>query len=270
MISPAGFVFDPTEDEFARPPACEALSDPDGDGVFAEIDPALIDHLEFYLLNYFKPGQYAVSERARRGLRLMENIGCTSCHVKDLRIENDRRVADVETLYDPERGIFNDLYAEVYPLFGVTEDGDAYPQLLPLGQPYVIENIFTDLKRHNLGPGFHERDFDGSRIEMHVTEPLWGVGNSAPYGHDGRSVNLDAVIRRHSGEAARVTQAYERLSENDRDVIIDFLESLVLFPPDDTASNLNPGNPGGDLQLPADHGNINLGLLFQVPAEGGE
>ena len=26
-----------------------------------EIDPALVDYVEFYLLNYFKPGQYRVS-----------------------------------------------------------------------------------------------------------------------------------------------------------------------------------------------------------------
>ena len=91
-------------------------------------------HLEFYLLNYFKPGQYLQTERTRQGLRLMERIGCTSCHVKDLVLENDRRVADVETSYDSERGIFNDLFAEASTRFGVMEDGDAYPQLLPLGE----------------------------------------------------------------------------------------------------------------------------------------
>jgi hypothetical protein len=53
-------------------------------------------------------------------------------------------------------------------------------------------------------------------------------------------------------------------------MILDFLETLVLFPPDDTASNLNPGDPAGDPQVPANHGNINLGVLFQIMTEGGE
>lgn len=271
VTSPAGFAFDPALDTFERPPACSAAEDADGDGVAGEVDPALVDHLEFYLLNYFKPGQYRASARARQGLQLMEKIGCTSCHVRDLELRQDRRVADVETIYDPQRGVFNDLFAEVYPLFGPLEDEDPYPQLLPIGGKFVVENVFTDLKRHDLGPEFAERDFDGSRITSHVTEPLWGVGTSAPYGHDGRSVNLDSVIRRHGGEAARVTRAYLSLSDDEQSKIGDFLQTLVLFPPDDTASSLNPGVPGSDdPQDPDNHGNINLGLLFQIEYEGAE
>jgi hypothetical protein len=131
--------------------------------------------------------------------------------------------------------------------------------------------VFTDLKRHDLGPAFHERDFDGTRITKHVTEPLWGVGTTAPYGHDGRSVTLDAVIRRHGGEAAAVTSRYVALGADEQEKIIDFLQTLVLFPPDDTASNLNPGVPSSDdPQNPKNHGSINLGALFQIEYEGAE
>src|SRR5690606_30615448 len=157
------------------------------------------------------------------------------------------------------------------PLFVPLDDGDPYPQLVPVGGSFLVENVFTDLKRHDLGPEFHERDYDGSRITSHVTEPLWGVGTTAPYGHDGRSVNLDAVIRRHGGEAEAVRQRYVGLGEDEQAKIIEFLQTLVLFPPDDTASSLNPGVPGSaDPQLPENHGNINLGLLFQIDTEGAE
>ena len=272
MTSPSGFVYDPAVDDFERPPACSAAEDSDGDGVTNEIDPALVDHLEFYLLNYFKPGQYRVTARAQQGLALMEQIGCTSCHVKSLTVESDRRVADVETVYDPVNGIFNQLFATASTRFGdPIDDGDPFPQLPPSLASFVVDNLFSDLKRHDLGPAFHERDFDGGRITEHVTEPLWGVATSAPYGHDGRSVNLDAVIRRHGGEAASASQSYASLSEGDQLKILEFLGTLVLFPPDDTASNLNPGVPGSsDPQDPANHGNINLGVLFQIPGEGGE
>ena len=201
----------------------------------------------------------------------MHSIGCTGCHVQNLTIERDRRVADVETRYDPERGIFNGLFAEVRTRFQVAHDGNDYPLVLPEEQRFVVRNIFTDLKRHDLGPNFHERDYDGNRITEHVTEPLWGVGSTAPYGHDGRSVNLDAVIRRHGGEAEAVTAAYRRLDAESRGMILEFLQTLVLFPPDDTASNLNPGNPlSDDPQDPANHGSINLGALFQITIEGAE
>ena len=50
-----------------------------------------------------------------------------------------------------------------------------------------------------------------------------------------------------------------------------FLQTLVLFPPDDTASNLNPGNPATtNPQDPSQHGSIALSALFQIPSEGGE
>jgi hypothetical protein len=269
--SPGGFKYDPAVDKFERPPVCSNAEDGDGDGVAGEVDPALVDYLEFYLLNYFKPGQYRMTTRAAEGARLMEQIGCTSCHVRNLEVRKDRRVADVETTYDAENGVFNELFATAYPQFTQVADKDAYPQLVPVGGAFVVENVFTDLKRHDLGPAFHERDFDGKRITSHVTEPLWGVGTTAPYGHDGRSVNLDAVIRRHGGEAERVTRAYVALGPDRQGKITDFLQTLVLFPPDDTASNLNPGVPDSDdPQSPSNHGSINLGLLFQLDYEGAE
>jgi hypothetical protein len=271
--SPSGFVFDPSEDTFERPPVCDTFTDGDGDGVVNEIDPALLDHLEFYLLNYFKPGRGRTDGFTDSGLQAMEQIGCTSCHVQDLTIDSDRRVADVETVHDPVNGIFNEIFATASTRFVVVDDGQEFPKLLPEGQPFVVENFFSDLKRHDLGPKFHERDFDGNTVTHFVTEPLWGVGTTTPYGHDGRSMNLDAVIRRHGGEAQASRDAYvNSLSETDRLAIQAFLNTLILFPPDDTASNLNPGDPNDEagIQDPAVHGSINLGALFQIPSEGPE
>ena len=270
-VSPAGFVYEPDLDTFGRPPACDVNDDPDGDNVANEIDTALVDHMEFYLLNYFKPGQYSVSSNARRGRKLMDDVGCTSCHTADLTIEKDRRIADVETTYNPNKGIFNQLFATATPLTTDVADGDTYPLAKPNEAPFVVKNIFSDLKRHDLGPKFHERDWDGTVVTKFVTEPLWGVGTTAPYGHDGRSINLDSVIRRHGGEAQSSTDNYAALSAPNRMAILEFLQTLVLFPPDDTASNLNPGNPGTtDPQNPAEHGSINLGELFRINSEGAE
>jgi len=182
-------------------------------------------------------------------------------------------VADVETRYDAEKGgVFNQLYATAAGRFEVQEDGDAYPLLLPSYESFEVKDIFTDLKRHDLGPLFHERDYDGNLQTMFVTEPLWGAGTTAPYGHDGRSINLDQVIRRHGGEAQQSRDAYvDNLTEMQRRQLRAFLQSLVLFPPDDTASNLNPGNPAtNNPQSPAEHGNIKLPVLFQIPEMGSE
>ncbi|MBX2885077.1 MAG: hypothetical protein KTR32_34285 [Granulosicoccus sp.] len=246
MQSPTGYVFDASQDFVTRPPVCDAWVDNDGDGIVSEFDPALVDHLEFYLFNYFKPATMRESTPYWLGLRHMTRIGCTDCHKKDHTIHADRRVADVETRYDEKRGIFNQLFATAIPQFEVVNDGDAYPLLLPKKSSFEVENIFTDFKRHDLGPKFWERDYDGSIKKYFMTEPLWGVGTTAPYGHDGRSISLDQVIRRHGGEAQEARDRYVNLSSRKRRRILEFLNSLVLFPPDDTASNLNPGDPYAD------------------------
>jgi hypothetical protein len=271
VVSPSGFVYDPSRDAFERPPVCVTSRDGDRDGVVNELDTALIDHMEFYLLNYFKAGTGASNGRTRRGLQLMHSARCTSCHVQDLQVDRDRRVADVETVHDPVRGIFNRLFATASTRFEIVPDGDRFPQLLPLGEPFLVRNIFTDFKRHDLGPAFHEREYDGTLVKKFMTEPLWGVATTAPYGHDGRSINLEEVILRHGGEAQSSRNAFAALSLDDRRMVLEFLGTLLLFPPDDTASNLNPGVPGTtNPQDPAQHGSINLGALFQVPAEGAE
>jgi len=271
MVSPAGMEFDPVLDFFERPPVCDITDDADNDGVLNEIDPAIVDHVEFYLLNYFKPGSGKTNRRTNRGLRTMREIGCTGCHVQNIEIETDRRVADVETEYNKQQGIINRLFATASTLFDIVDDGEEYPKLVPQGNYFIVENVFSDFKRHDLGPAFHERQYDGTMITEFVTEPLWGVGSTAPYGHDGRSINLEEVVLRHGGEAQRSKGRFSRLSGDRKREVLEYLQTLILFPPDDTASNLNEGNPGtNNPQDPAEHGSINLGKLFQIDEEGAE
>jgi hypothetical protein len=269
--SPSGFVYDPGLDNFDRPPICDGMTDRDGDGVVEEIDPALVDYVEFYLLNYFKPAVGKQTARTRGGRDLMTQIGCTKCHKQKLTIEHDRRIADVETRFDKNNGIFNHLFATVTTLFSVVEDGYSYPMLLPKGNSFRVNNIFTDYKRHDLGPFFHEREYDGTLVKEFMTKPLWGVGSTAPYGHDGRSINLHEVILRHGGEAQASRNKYSQLIPDKQRQILEFLQTLLLFPPDDTASDLNAGNPSTqNPQDPLEHGSINLGALFQINSEGQE
>jgi cytochrome c peroxidase len=270
-VSPTGMVFDPALDQVKRPPTCDPTEDADHDGVADELDPALLDYTEMYLLNYFKPGTGRTTARTDEGLALMRAIGCTGCHVQNFRIAHDRRVADLDTKYDPDRGIFNRLYATAVPLFDTVADGNAYPKRVPHRGTFLVENLFTDFKRHDLGPAFHERNYDGTIHTAFMTAPLWGVGTKSPFGHDGRSVTLEDVILRHGGEAEAAKQTFVALAEDNQRKVLEFLGTLVLFPPDDTASSLNPGHPGvTDPQAPADHGSIALSALFQIASEGGE
>ncbi len=265
-VTAGGMVLDGSKDFVKAPPTDNPSDDVDSDGVVNEVPASLVDHMEFYLLNYFKPATYEQTQAAERGRESFQTIGCAQCHIPNLRINRDRRVADVETVYDQERGNFNTLFATANPLFIAVEDTSGFPAFKkPKLQPFLVQNIFTDFKRHDLGANFYERDYDGTMRTKFMTTPLWGVGSTSPYGHDGRSITLKEVILRHGGEAQSARDAFAALQPNGQRRIIEFLDSLVLFPPDDTASTLDPGNrltPG----FPQfGHGSIKLPVLFNNP-----
>jgi hypothetical protein len=275
-VTPAGMVLDPTTDAFVGPPPIAENVDGDHDGHVNEFPASLVDHMEFYFLNYFTAGTYQPGKKdddngdsgkngdhGTNGLAQFKGIGCAGCHVQNLQIDHDRRVGNVTTVYDPVHGGFNNLFATVQGLFSEAASGLRTPNL----KPFLVENIFTDFKRHDLGPAFHENLFDGGTNTMFLTTALWGVGTTAPYGHDGRSINLNEVILRHGGEAQVSRDRYARLSGEDKSSILDMLNSLILFPPDDTASNLKPENPATVGYPQKGHGSIALSVLFRNPAD---
>ena len=268
MVTPSGMVLDGALDQIDAPPTADPAADPDGDGVVNEVPAALVDYLEFYLLNYFKPGLYEQTEDTQRGRKMFDRIGCAACHIPDLQIDHDRRVADVETVYDPAKAIFNNLFATATPLFNSVDDHSGFPALKqPRLQPFLVKNIFTDFKRHDLGPNFYERNYDGSIQKEMLTTPLWGVGNTGPYGHDGRSINLTEAILRHGGEAQTARDAFAKMPAEKRAAILDFLNMLIVFPPDDTASSLDPGNRNAVGFPQSGHGSIKLTVLFNNPGD---
>jgi hypothetical protein len=271
--------------------------DGDGDGVTNELPVSIVDFMEFYLLHYFKPATGKPSQEATLGRILFTQVGCASCHVPNLTIDRDRRVADVETRYDPARGNpLNNLFAtatlSVIPDPAVPEVmGGAPGGLLPAGGSFVVRNFFADFKRHDLGANFNERNYQNfvaqvsgfgpgpgaplpvepppippfNFVVQHITEPLWGVGDTAPYGHDGRTGNLEDIILRHGGEALTARQAFVALPPFAQTWLVTFLRSLVLFGPDDTSSNLLAANPAAPGYPQIGHGAISLAQIFRTP-----
>lgn len=262
VVTPSGMVLDGSTDKISPPPA------PDMETGKYEVDPAVVDHLEFYLLNYFKPAVLNQDATTERGRKVFEKIGCASCHLPHLLINHDRRVADVETVRDPVNGIFNTLFATAATQFKTVDDGSGFPPLkLPELNPFLVKNIFTDFKRHDLGINFYERNYDSTLQTQFLTRPLWGVGSTGPYGHDGRSNTLDDVILRHGGESKASRDAYAALPTPQSDALLKFLNTLVLFPPDDTASNLDPGDRNAQNFPQFGHGSIKLTVLFNDPTD---
>jgi hypothetical protein len=142
VTTPSGMVLDGSTDTLEAPPTGAT-----------QIPVSLVDFLEFYLMSYFKPATYEQTSQTTQGLAIIKQIGCTMCHIQNLQLDRDRRVADVETVYDPITGILNRLFATATPSYVEVDDGTENPPLKqPALKPFLVENIFTDFKRHDLGP----------------------------------------------------------------------------------------------------------------------
>lgn len=227
-----------------------SLDDPDRDGVPEEFTEGDMDLIEFYQLNHPVPAETARSALRQRGRKLMTETGCTHCHVPDWKLEaGNQSDADYTRRYLGDRRFFNLAVApneKTGRLEGKLEwltrtaagsvpasTGNGKLNAEPSRNTFTITGVYSDFLHHDLGPEFHQVQFDGSVIKAFRTAPLWGASSTAPYGHDGGSLDLDAVIRRHGGEAAAESQAYADLPGADRLALLEFLRGLVLYSVDD-------------------------------------
>ena len=77
------------------------------------------------------------------------------------------------------------------------------------------------------------------------------------------------MILRHGGEAQASRDAFAALPGHEAGARSSrSSNSLVLFPPDDTASNLDPGAPWVTGFPQFGHGSIKLTVLFNDPLDG--
>ncbi len=138
------------------------------------------------------------------GYMVFESIGCSTCH--------SPKLGDVQ-------GIFSDLL--LHDMGEASSDSATYygSPAPPRDDPRGVADAKKPAPRSGLADATEWR-----------TPPLWGVGDSAPYFHDGRSDTLDAAIRRHDGEAAKTATRYSKLASTDRRAVLTFLSSLKVSP----------------------------------------
>lgn len=260
-----------------QPSTLEALArmQPDTPGTMGEGE---IDLVEWYLLNHPAPALGPQDDETRRGRALLGSLGCTTCHLPDWQIRardaasglpGDRRFFNLEVAYDPGS---RRLEGKLQPLTRTVSTSGGTTVLEPKGGAFLVKDVFTDLRHHDLGERFYENYHYQGRffvLKRYRTSPLWGAGSSAPYGHDGKSLTLDDVIRRHGGEAEASTAAYLAAPEADRQALLAFLRSLVLYQPDVLPTDLDgDGVVRGRYQVAAREvgpERFQPELLFRVP-----
>jgi hypothetical protein len=222
-----------------------SLDDPDRDGYCEEISEGDLDVAEWYLLNHPAPGRGRITSDAIVGEKLFNIVGCASCHVADwhlhahnpsakdytARFDGDRRFFDLQAAFND-----NTMRMEGKLVSLGTKVGN---RTIPRRDAATVRGIYSDFKYHDVGEEFYQMQFDGSIIKQWRTAPLWGVGTTAPYGHDGASLDLDCVIRRHGGEALYSKKSYLKLKDVEQKQLLCFLNSLVLYQTDTLPCDIN-------------------------------
>ncbi len=96
-------------------------------------------------------------------------------------------------------------------------------------------HLYSDLALHQMGPNLDDGISQGqAKPNEFRTAPLWGLGQRLFFLHDGRTNDLKAAIQEHRGgkgpklesEANEVVKQFEKLSERNKQDLLNFLRSL--------------------------------------------
>ncbi len=213
--------------------AMTGLADFDGDGHAGEFGPGLVSAMVAYQASLEPPHTQTFDNpdwqaAAERGATHFDDIGCTACHKTSLPLESLRFTdpGPYDTAGTLSSGDVSD--PAVYDLalldWAETLERDA--------RGNVLVPLFGDLKRHVIAdderPHFANELLSQSFVarDTFMTAELWGIADTAPYGHRADLSTLDAAIRAHGGEGASAGAAYEALPEKARNDLVTYLMTL--------------------------------------------
>lgn len=200
-------------------------ADDDGDGVERELTVGDVTAGAIFQASLFIPSEVRsrdanVRAAVAKGRQLFSEIGCADCHTPTM------------VLNDPTYSVSAPGSDRPYS-FDLTRDG-FYPRIRRLASGGAAVNLYSDLKRHDMGAELVEavEEVERASHQHYLTMPLWGVGNTGPWMHDGRATSLTDAVMWHGGESAASRANFQSLSQNDQDNVIEFLQSLQVVAKD--------------------------------------
>jgi len=208
-------------------------ADFDGDGKTNEVSPGVVSAMVAFQAALPPPTPVAFTNpdwetHAKAGGGLFDKVGCSACHTESLplhslKFEDPGPYDSAGTLSakDVAKPAVYDLslldWAKTLPR---NADGD------------VLVPVFSDLKRHQIADSGADHFANEVQSQAFVardtfmTPGLWGVADTAPYGHRGDLSTLHEVILAHGGEGRPSRDAYAALPQEQQDDIIAFLMTL--------------------------------------------
>jgi CxxC motif-containing protein (DUF1111 family) len=160
-----------------------------------EVSTQTINDVVFYLQTLKAPIQRNQSKASViEGKEVFIQIGCERCHRQTLKTGNSSITALANKEFHP----------------------------------------YTDMLLHDMGTGLDDGYTEGAaKTYEWRTPPLWGLGlspnsqgGSYYLMHDGRATSIEQAILMHGGEASVSQEEYVQLSQEDKALLIEFLESL--------------------------------------------
>jgi CxxC motif-containing protein (DUF1111 family) len=197
---------------------CNATSEPnDTPGPDGLSD---IDHFARFIRATKAPArdsQLASSAVAKKGSGLFNKIGCATCHVETLTTAPAGTKINGGTFTIPDA-----LGSMTFHPYGdfLMHDVGTGDGILQATREHYGNKVFQMMSGY-----LSKQDFESSRNKIR-TAPLWGVRLRPRLMHDGESITLRDAVLRHRGEAAHVSQRFEKLKREDQEAMVEFLKSL--------------------------------------------
>lgn len=171
----------------------DRVPDPEDDGV---------DVVAFanFMRSTKAPSRGRVTGEVVAGEELFNQVGCNSCHVATLRTARP----------------------------GTRINGDAFTVPAALGNK--LFHPYSDFLLHDIGTGdgiplLPGPEYAGTARQIR-TAPLWALRTRNRLMHDGLSFSKQEAIARHVGQAAQVRDRYDALADEQRRLVLLFLDSL--------------------------------------------
>ncbi len=220
-------------------------TDPDGDGFSDELSRADITAVSVWQAALPVPGRVIprhpqIEAAIHNGEVQFQSAGCASCHIPSLPLDSRGWIYSEPNPFNPA----GNLQPGDAATLSINLNSRTFPgPRLRARNGVVHVPVFTDFKLHDVtcGPG----DPNIEQLNMHfppsdpaffagnsrfLTKKLWGAANEPPYYHHGKYTTLRQAVLAHCGDAESARQAFESMSDYDRDSIIEFMKSLQVLP----------------------------------------
>jgi CxxC motif-containing protein (DUF1111 family) len=177
---------------------CKTTTDPedvpDGLGL------ADIDHFAQFIRGTTVPPrnmELAATASALHGQEVFQELGCGTCHVPSIATA----------------------------AAGTVVNGGTFTVPAALGNKLI--HPFGDFLLHDVGTGDGIVQVGPQDTAYKLrTAPLWGLRTKSRFMHDLKSLSLESAIARHKGEAAEPSHRFKELPPEDKQDLLDFLNSL--------------------------------------------